>query len=358
LRQRLSRYPILLGRRTIFTSRELAMTARLRASIPAASVIVACLSGCTPSVNSVSVSPGADVNLVNVQANISDAPAASMGTPVVRVASLADNPPVFRNVPGGFTVNNSPNHSLTGLALPPGQFRIEVQQPYTQVFTSGTQTVSKTQDTIITIPQGCFFFDGSLQSWSTEGFFELRTTSPTDFGTRVDLCTGQLPVVGDSGPNFPQNYTSPIPPPFRSLGMPFNPLINACFGQPTPPPQNGLVVVDLISPDLATVPGWANANGFDVQVRGPNPYLGANPTPVRAQLLLRDNAGTFFRPENPQGQPTFVDLGGAFVPATFVRAGTVLSQIRVRIFFPTAGPVPGNTAAEANIDRVCPKTAS
>jgi hypothetical protein len=65
------------------------MTAGLRASIPVALVIVACLSGCTPSVNSVSVSPGADVNLVNVQANISDAPAASMGTPVVASRRLA-----------------------------------------------------------------------------------------------------------------------------------------------------------------------------------------------------------------------------------------------------------------------------
>ena len=334
------------------------MTARPRTSIAVASVIVACLSGCTPSVNSVSVSPGADVNLVNVQANISNAPAASMGTPVVRVASLPGNPPVFRVVPGGFTVNNSPNHTLTGLALPPGNFRIEVQQPYTPVFTSGAQTVTKTQDTTITIPQGCFFFDGNAQNWSTDGFFELRTTSPTDFGTRVDLCAGQTPVIGASGPNFPQNYTSPIPASFRSLAMPFNPLTNACFGQPNPAPQNGLVVVDLISPDLATVPGWANANGFDVQVRGPSPNLTANTPPVRAQLLLRDAAGTFFRPENPQGQPTFVDLGNAFAPASFARAGTALSQIRVRIFFPTAGPISGDTGAEVNIDRVCPKTAS
>jgi hypothetical protein len=326
--------------------------------IPVASVIVACASGCTPSVNSVSVTPGTDVNLVNVQASISDAPAASMGTPVIRVASLADNPPVFHVVPNGFTANNAPNHQLTGLALPPGQFRVEVQQPYTPVFTSGTQTVSKTQDTTITIPQGCFFFDGSVQNWTTEGFFELRTTSPTDFGTRVDLCAGHPPVIGDSGPNFPQNYTSPVGAAFRSLSVPLNPLINACFGQPTPAPQSGLVAVDLISPDLAAVPGWASANGFELQMKGANPYLGTSSTPVRAQLLLRDNAGTFFRPENSQGQPTFVDLGGAFAASSFTRPGTTLSQIRVRIFFPTAGPVPPDTGTEINIDRVCPKTAS
>ena len=79
---------------------------------------------------------------------------------------------------------------------------------------------------------------------------------------------------------------------------------------------------------------------------------------MRAQLLLRDNAGTFFRPENAQGQPTFVDLGGAFEAGSFARPGTTLSQIRVRIFFPTAGPVPPDTGAAVNIDRVCPKTAS
>jgi hypothetical protein len=95
----------------------------------------------------------------------------------------------------------------------------------------------------------------------------------------------------------------------------------------------------------------------DVQVRDRIPSGSQSDAGTRA-ASSRDNAGAFFRPENPQGQPTFVDLGGAFVPATFVRAGTVLTQIRVRIFFPTAGPVPGNTGAEVNIDRVCPKTAS
>ena len=332
------------------------MTAQLRTLIPVASVIVACVAGCTPSVNSVSVTPGTDVNLVNVQASISDAPAASMGTPVVRVASLADNPPVFRNVPNGFTVNNAPNHQLTGLALPPGQFRVEVQQPYTPVFTSGTQTVSKTQDTTITIPQGCFFFDGGAENWTTGGFFELRTSSPTDPGTRIELCAGQPAVINASGPNYPQSYTSPIPVAFRSLALPFNPTINACLGQPTPVPQNNLVVVDMISPDLAARPGWAGANGFEAQVSGPSPYLSSGGPPVRAQLLLQDTQGTFFRPENAQGQPTFVDLGGAFALASFARSGTQLSRIRVRIFFPSAGPVGGDVFASANIDRVCPKT--
>lgn len=154
------------------------MTAQLRTLIPIASVIVACASGCTPSVNSVSVTPGTDVNLVNVQASISDAPAASMGTPVIRVASLADNPPVFHVVPNGFTVNNAPNHQLTGLALPPGQFRVEVQQPYTPVFTSGTQTVSKTQDTTITIPQGCFSSMAARRTGQRAGFSNCAHRAP------------------------------------------------------------------------------------------------------------------------------------------------------------------------------------
>ena len=135
------------------------MTAHIRSSILAASLLIVCLSGCQPSVNSVTVTPGTDVNLVNVQANISSAPAASMGTPVIRVASLADNPPVFHAVPGGFTQNNGPDHRLDGLALPPGTFRVEVQQPYTPVFTTTLQTVSKSQDTTVTIPEGCFFFE-------------------------------------------------------------------------------------------------------------------------------------------------------------------------------------------------------
>ena len=78
---------------------------------------------------------------------------------------------------------------------------------------------------------------------------------------------------------------------------------------------------------------------------------------MRAQLLLREGE-TFFRPENAQGQPTFIDLGGAFAHGELARAGTALSQIRVRVFFPTAGPVPGDTGAEVNIERVCPKTPS
>ena len=80
--------------------------------------------------------------------------------------------------------------------------------------------------------------------------------------------------------------------------------------------------------------------------------------PVRAQLLIRDASGAFFRPETPQGQPTFVDLGATFVGATFTRPNTTPAQIRVRIFAPSAGQIPGDTGAEVNIDRVCPKIAS
>ncbi len=332
------------------------MTARIRSSVLAASFLIFFLSGCTPSVNSVTVTPGSDVNLINVQASISNAPAASMGTPLLRVASLADNPPVFRDAPGSFTPPSGTSIRRDGIALPPGPFRVEVVQPYTPLFTSGVQTVSNTKDVTVAIPQGCFFFDGSAQGWTNDGFFEIRTTSPTDLGNRFNLCTDQTPVMSASGPNFPQNYTSPIPSSFRSLGIPLNPLINACFSQP--PTQSGNVVVDFISPDLATVPGWANAVGFEVQARGPNPSLTANATPVHAQLLLKDTAGTTFRPENAQGQPIFVDLRPTFAPASFVRPGTVLSQVRVRIFFPSMGPINPNTGEQINIDRVCPRTAS
>ena len=331
------------------------MTAHTRSLILAASLLIFGLSACTPTVNSVTVTPGTDVNLVNVQASISSAPAASMGTPVLRVASLADTPPVFRNVTGGFTQVNGPIHQKDGLVLPAGQFRVEVQQPYTPLFTSGTQTVSKTQDVTVAVPQGCFFFDGSAQGWTTDGFFELQTTGPTEFGTRVSLCSGQSPVIGASGPNFPQSYTSPIPVAFRSLAASINPLINACFTQPVPASQSGFVVIDFISPNLSTVPGWATANGFELQGRGANLAQGANEQPIRIQLLLQDSTGTFFRPENAQQQPTFVDLGAAFAPASFVRANTTPSQIRVRLFVPRMASVAPET--EVDIDRICPRTA-
>ena len=329
------------------------MTAHTRLSILVASLLVFCLSGCTPTVNSVTVTPGADVNLVNVQASISNAPAASMGTPVLRVASLADNPPVFHDV-AGFN-QAGPIHQKDGLALPAGQFRVEVQQPYTPLFTSATQTASKTQDVTVAVPQGCFFFDGSTQGWTTDGFFEIQTSSPTDFGTRVPLCSSTSPVIGATGLNYPQNYTSPIPANFRSLAASINPLINACFSQPSPAPQSGLVVIDFISPNLSTVPGWATANGFELQAKGLNLFAAPNDPPMRIQLLLQDTTGTFFRPENAQQQPTFVDLGAAFAPASFVRANTTPSQIRVRLFVPRMATVTPET--EVDIDRICPRTA-
>jgi hypothetical protein len=129
---------------------------------------------------------------------------------------------------------------------------------------------------------------------------------------------------------------------FRSLATPLNPLINACFTQPSPQPQSGFVVIDLISPTLATVPGWATANGFELQARGANPFAAPSDSPIRIQLLLQDAAGNFFRPEDGQGHPTFVNLGAAFAPASFTRANTMLSQIRVRLFVPRLTNPTGN----------------
>jgi hypothetical protein len=331
------------------------MTAQSRATILAVSFLIVCLSGCTPTVNSVTVTPGADVNLVKVQANISNAPAASMGTPVLRVASLADNPPVFHDA-GVLAQTTGSVYQRDGLALPAGEFRFEVQQPYTPVFTSGTQTVSKTQDFTVSVPQGCFFFDGSMEGWTTDGFFEIQTSSPTDFGTRAPLCSGRSAAISATGPNFPQNYISPIPASFRSLATPLNPLINACFTQPEPEPQSGFVVIDLISPDLSTQPGWSTANGFELQARGANPFAAPSDAPIRIQLLLQDTSGAFFRPEDAQQRPTFTDLGAAFAPASFARANTTLSRIRVRLFVPRLNNVAPET--EIDIDRICPRTAS
>jgi hypothetical protein len=122
-----------------------------------------------------------------------------------------------------------------------------------------------------------------------------------------------------------------------------------------PASQSGFVVIDFISPNLSTVPGWATANGFELQGRGLNLSQGANEQPIRIQLLLQDSTGTFFRPENAQQQPTFVDLGAAFAPASFVRANTTPSQIRVRVFVPRMAAITPET--EVDIDRICPRTA-
>jgi len=335
-----------------------------RSSIPAASLLIFWLSGCTPSVNSVTVTAGSDVNLVNVQASIGNAPAASMGTPVLRVASLANNPssPVFRDVTG-FAPTSGGNYQKDSLALPAGQFRFEVQQPYTPVFTTGQQTVSKTQDFTVTIPQGCFFFDGSTEGWTTDGFFELQTSSPIDLGTRVPLCSGQNPVISDAGLNFPLNsppvLASPFASSFHSLAVPLDAVTNACFTQPAPPvPQDQFVSIDLISPDLSTLPGWTTANGFDVQAKGANIFGAPSDAQVQMQLLLKDTAGNFFRPVDPAppNAPSFTSLGGPFAAASFALPNKTLSQIRIRLFVPKlTGVVPG---IEVNIDRVCPKTAS
>ena len=328
------------------------MIANTRLSVLAALLPIVCLSACSPTINSVSVTPGSDVNKVDVQANIGSAPAASLGTPVVRVASLPGNPPAFHNVPGGFTENNPPNHSLSNLALPEGQFRVEVQQPYTPIFTSGTQIVSASKDVTIAPQQGCFFFDGGLQGWTTDGFFDLPTTGP-----RVTLCGGQPVQIAANGPNFPENYSSPIPAAsFHSLATQLNPLINACFSNPTPTPTSGFVIVDLISPDLSSLPGWITANGFEVQTRGFVNVAGGPGQRPKAQLLLQQDATTFFRPEDAQQHPIFVDIQPGFAPASFVRPNTTLQRVRVRLFGPTGVGV--TNEAEIDIDRVCPKTAS
>ena len=320
-----------------------------------AMAVALALQGCAPKINTFTVVPGSDVNLVNVEANINTGVGVSVQAPKLRVASLATNPPVFHDVVGGFASVNGTVHQLSGLALPAGQFRVELVQPYSVIFSSNTNTATATQDIAVTPPAGCFFFDGGLEGWTVEGFFEIRTASPADLGTRADLCTGQMPVISASGRNFPAAYTSPIPSAFRSLNVSLNPLINACFTSPVPMPQSGFVAVDLISPDLAGRAGWSGATGFELQARGIN-LSGAADPPMRLQLLLQDTAGTTFRPQSANGQPLFVSLGAAFAPASFARAGTVLSRVRVRVFVPRLQNPPPET--EINIDRICPRAAS
>src|ERR1019366_6167949 len=48
------------------------------------------------------------------------------------------NPPVFHDV-AGFTQTSVGNYQKDALALPAGQFRFEVQQAYTPVFTTNPQ---------------------------------------------------------------------------------------------------------------------------------------------------------------------------------------------------------------------------
>jgi hypothetical protein len=52
---------------------------------------------------------------------------------------------------------------------------------------------------------------------------------------------------------------------------------------------------------------------------------------------------------------TLFQLGAAFALASFVRANTTPSQIRVRLFVPRTATVAPET--EVDIDRICPRTA-
>ena len=327
------------------------MNSSLRATSVAA--VLLGVAACAPVINSFNVQPGADVNLVNLRANINPGVAVSVDPPRLRVASLANNPPQFANIAGGFSSASGPNHVRDGIALPQGQFRFELTQPYQLIFSSTTQTVAATRDVTIAAPPGCFFFDGSAQGWTIDGFFELQTNAANPLGQRVNLCVGQTPTLRFDGRNFPQNYVSPIAAAFRSATVPINTIFNACLVNPNPVPQSGFVVVDLISPDLTNAAGWAGATGFEVQMRGIN-LSGANDPPIQAQLLLRQGADQFFRPVNAAGQSVFTNLTGGYALSSFVRPGTTLSQVRVRLFVPRLTSPPPET--DINIDRVCPRT--
>ena len=171
--------------------------------------------GCTPSLDSVTVTQGGDVNLIRVEARVRGASAVSLQTPTVSIARVAGTQAPSFNQVGDMTLATAPVYARDAVIVPQGVIRVQVTVPYRVLFNSTTQTLTRTQDFTVAPPAGCFFFDGAdTGQFSVDGFFEIQPPAP---GTRADICPGQSPLL-IRGNNFPQAYTSVIPatsPPSR-----------------------------------------------------------------------------------------------------------------------------------------------
>lgn len=305
------------------------------------------LSGCAPSIDSVTVTPGPDVNLVNIEAVVRGAAAVDLDTPTVSVAVLPAATPSFASA-GDLTYTTSNAYRRDGLAFVPGQYRARVTAPYQVLLLPGTRTKTREVDFTIEQPEGCFFFDPANGGFTADGFFQIAAAGPQDDGTRTDICPNQSPLIVQ-GTNAPQQYSSVLPGGFRSLGVTLG---SPCFSSSTPDPASDLVVVDFVSPDLTGVGGWAGATGFEVMaIANSLNVLASNP--IRLQLIFTDTSGQA-RPEvTANGTRVFHDLSAAFQTIGMTRPGFTVAQVRARMFVPV-----GTYSGEEYIaiDRVCPRS--
>ena len=303
--------------------------------------------GCTPSLDSVTVTQGGDVNLIRVEARVRGASAVSLQTPTVSIARVAGTQAPSFNQVGDMTLATAPVYARDAIIVPQGVIRVQVTVPYRVLFNSTTQTLTRTQDFTVAPPAGCFFFDGAdTGQFSVDGFFEIQPPAP---GTRADICPGQSPLL-IRGNNFPQAYTSVIPGDFSSLAIPTN---VPCITSPPAQLPSGFVNFDFVSPNLTGAAGWATANGFEVQARVPlSPPNPANQ--VQAQLIFQDTAGAFHAEVDSGGTVVFHNLTPAWQALSVSRPGFQVANLHVRMFIPRANQL-GSPDSRIEIDRVCPR---
>lgn len=303
---------------------------------PSLILVLFVCAGCAPSIDSVTVTPGGDVNVVNIEAVIRDAAAITLQTPTVSIAPLPAATP-FTDVGNMSNVSGSSRYRRDNLISAGGQFRARVTVPYTVLFLPGTRTKSHEVDFSVDVPAGCFFFDQGSADWTVNGFFAINSSGPQDPGTRVNICAGQFPFV-TRGINS------------RSLAV----LLGAqCFSNPQPPPTNNFVAFDFVSPPLAGVSGWENANGFELHATALSANISPQ-NPVRLQLIFTDSTGQA-RPQLSAGD-NFVlhNLSGQSQTFAMNRPGFTVSSVRARIFVP--GGVTYGPEEMIAIDRVCPRS--
>ena len=182
--------------------------------------------------------------------------------------------------------------------------------------------------------------------WEASNFFEVLT--PPD--TRRDLCAGQTPLIASVGPNYPADFSSPLPIAFDSLMMPLN---QQCFTHPPANMQTSFVAADFVSPDLTNAPGWTSARGFELQAKS-HGFLPPNPDDqVRMQLVVAPTSGNAFAEADANGNFVFHSLGGDWQALSMTFQGPPIARVKARLFVPrTIGSV--LTESGIAIDRVCP----
>lgn len=318
----------------------------VRGGLLAALIVMS--AACAPTLDSLSVTQGTDVNLIRVEARINGAAAVSLGTPKLSIARVSGaQAPTFQQV-GDMALVTRPLYRRDEVNVPQGVIRVQVTVPYSVLFQTGTRTLTRTQDFTVAARAGCFFFDGDNAGFTADGFFEIAGAAP---GNRVNICPGQPPFVA-RGDNFPRAYTSVIPGDFSSLAIQTN---VPCITAP-PTLQSGFIDFDFVSPNLSGAAGWAGANGFEVEARVP--LAAAVPAnQVRAQLIFQDPAGQFHAEVDTNGQVVFHNMTGAWQALSVTRPGFQVANVHVRMFIPRTNGL-GSPDSRIEIDRLCPRTGS